>query len=79
MQIAIPISNAKMTSVRCCGRLSSVPGPKGSRFQKRFQIQTHKITQNFGCPWMPTDDMNRWPLAANRRETIRTRSQTACS
>jgi hypothetical protein len=38
--------------------LPAVPDPKGSRFQKRFQFQSGKITRNFGCPWMPTDDMN---------------------
>jgi hypothetical protein len=33
----------------------TVPDTKGSRFQKRFQFHGHKITRNFGCPWMPTD------------------------
>src|ERR1700675_1782200 len=42
------------------GHLRTVPDPKGSRFQKRFQFQRRKITRNFGCPWMSTDDMNRW-------------------
>jgi hypothetical protein len=42
------------------GHLLTVPDPKGSRFQKRFQFQRRKITRNFGCPWMSTDDMNRW-------------------
>jgi hypothetical protein len=36
---------------------ATVPGPKGSRFQKRFQFQGRKITRNFGCPRMPTDDI----------------------
>src|SRR5271155_2131222 len=41
--------------------LPAVPDTKGSRFQKRFQFQGRKISRNFGCPWMPTDGMNRWP------------------
>src|SRR5450631_244230 len=43
------------------GRLLTVPDPKGSRFQKRFQFQGRKIAGNFGCPGMPTDSMIRWP------------------
>jgi hypothetical protein len=41
--------------------LPAVPDSKGSRFQKRFQFRGRKITRNFGCPWMPTEGMNRWP------------------
>jgi hypothetical protein len=37
--------------------LLTVPDSKGSRFQKRFQFQGRKIPRNFGCPWMPTDDI----------------------
>src|ERR1700733_4453048 len=36
-------------------RLLTVPGPRGSRFQKRFQFKRTIRSQNFGCPCTSAD------------------------
>ena len=40
-----------------------------------FQFQRHKISQNFGCPWMPTDDTNRWATTRCRATGAGNRSR----